>query len=65
MGTELGRSFDGKAANLVAAANGSAVALVDLVTKHFPDMQWESAVILLLSLDPFAMEGLNLASHLL
>jgi hypothetical protein len=45
VGTELDRSFDGKAANLVAAANGSAVALVDLVTKHFPGMQWESTVL--------------------
>lgn len=36
VGTELERSFHGKAVNLVTAANGSAVALVDLVTKHFP-----------------------------
>ena len=35
VGTELERSFDGQAANLVTAAKGSAVALVDLVTKHF------------------------------
>lgn len=36
VGRELERSFDGQAANLVVAAKGSAVALVDLVTKHFP-----------------------------
>lgn len=36
VGTELERSFDGKAVNLVAAAKGSALALVHLVTKHFP-----------------------------
>ena len=36
VGTELERSFDGQAVNLVAAAKGSALALVDLVTKHFP-----------------------------
>lgn len=36
VGTELERSFDGKAVNLVAAAKGSALALVHLVTNHFP-----------------------------
>ncbi|KAI5084156.1 hypothetical protein GOP47_0001122 [Adiantum capillus-veneris] len=36
IGTELNRSFSGKAANLVAAANGSALTLVNLIASHFP-----------------------------
>ncbi|GLJ12920.1 hypothetical protein SUGI_0200560 [Cryptomeria japonica] len=36
VGTELEKSFGGKAANLVTAAGNSAVALVELVTRHFP-----------------------------
>ena len=39
MGAELEQNFDGQAANLVAAAKGSAVALVNLVTQHFPGMK--------------------------
>lgn len=36
VGVELKRSFDGKAANLVVAANGSAVTLVNMIASHFP-----------------------------
>ncbi|EFJ11753.1 hypothetical protein SELMODRAFT_446845 [Selaginella moellendorffii] len=36
VGTELERSFDGQAVNLILAARGSAVALVELVAMHFP-----------------------------
>ncbi|MCO5605759.1 hypothetical protein L7F22_059943 [Adiantum nelumboides] len=36
VGIELNRSFSGKAANLVATANGSALTLVNLIASHFP-----------------------------
>lgn len=36
VGTELEKSFGGKAANLVTAAGNSVVCLVELVTRHFP-----------------------------
>eukprot|EP00250_Pteridium_aquilinum_P008675 c18122_g2_i1 orf=404-1345(+) len=36
VGIELNRSFGGKASNLVTAANGSAIALVNLIASHFP-----------------------------
>ncbi|KAH7296371.1 hypothetical protein KP509_26G021400 [Ceratopteris richardii] len=39
VGIELNRSFKGKAVNLVEAANGSALALVSLVARHFPGFQ--------------------------
>lgn len=36
IGASLAASFGGQASNLVASAEGSASALVDLVTMHFP-----------------------------
>eukprot|EP00249_Psilotum_nudum_P003992 c17513_g1_i2 orf=190-1242(+) len=36
VGIELEKNFEGQAANLVTSANGSAVTLVKLVTRHFP-----------------------------
>lgn len=36
VGNVLLRNFDGEAANLVAAADGSAAKLVDLVVESFP-----------------------------
>ncbi|KAJ7558350.1 hypothetical protein O6H91_04G034900 [Diphasiastrum complanatum] len=36
VGAELEKSFGGKASNLVLSAKGSAVALLDLITRHFP-----------------------------
>jgi hypothetical protein len=36
VGRELNHSFGGKAYNLVIAANGSAIALMHMITNHFP-----------------------------
>lgn len=36
VGSELNRSFGGKASNLVTAADGSAITLVNLIASHFP-----------------------------
>jgi hypothetical protein len=36
VGTGLEQWFNGQAVNLIAAAKGSAVTLVELLTQHFP-----------------------------